>query len=799
MKRFGASILIASLLCLSCRSPLHDDEVKRAALTVSADFGASGAGRTVVPVLPEIPADLASITVSLASGDGYTAPEPQTDSDGPPWAVTFDAVAEGSWTVSVTAKNPAGVTIGTGSATCAVTADTPLTLVVPMVFSDVGTTGDVSFKISIPDSMGIDYVNGVLDGSATPQTPALTAAPPRSETVFAYSGLTTGTHTLVLTFKRGGADGTVAGIFREKIVVVGGYESASWIAADGTLADERAFAADEFYSPDAALLSLAVSADGVDIFPTVAIPFDSACLSYSLSPLASLPVSVTVSAIEKYTGQYLEYSLNGSAFAEITSNAATSNTVAPINALALRVTAADRATQNTYWVHFSVALPEGLGSYSVPGGTVTFTVSNGKINITGRTGNPTSVDIPATIGGIPVLALSDDAFANCTSLKTVTIPDSVTSIGTRAFCQCSGLTSVIIPDSVTSIGMYAFHSCSGLKTITIPNSVTSIGDYSFYGCSGLSEIIADPANTIYSSADGVLFNKAKTALIVCPRKKTGYYAIPNSVTAIVSEAFNGCTGLTSVTIPESVKSIGNYAFRDCSGLTSAPIPSSVTNIGSSAFAGCSSLTSVTIPYNVATIGQYAFHGCPGLTEISVDPTNATYSSAEGVLFNKAKTTLIRYPGKKSGGYEIPSSVLYISETAFDFCSGLTSVTIPNSVTSIFGHAFEGCSGLISVTIPDSVTAIAGFAFNGCSGLTTIVIHESVADIGIAAFQGCVGTQYIRFMRATPPSLASNAFYSYAHSKIFYVPSGSLPAYQAAAAVAGSEWSKYGASLQEWPY
>ena len=193
---------------------------------------------------------------------------------------------------------------------------------------------------------------------------------------------------------------------------------------------------------------------------------------------------------------------------------------------------------------------------------------------------------------------------------------SVTSIGNNAFAYCSGLTFVTIPNSVTSIGDYAFYQCTGLTSITIPNSVTSIGDWAFVYCTNLTSV-----------------------------------TIPNSVTSIGSSAFSGCSSLTSVTIPNSVTSIGDWAFSGCTGLTSlsveagntvydsrnncnaiietstntlivgcqnTTIPNSVTSIGVGAFHVCSSLTSVTIPNSVTSIGDWAFYGCTGLTSVTIE-------------------------------------------------------------------------------------------------------------------------------------------------------------------------------------
>ena len=195
---------------------------------------------------------------------------------------------------------------------------------------------------------------------------------------------------------------------------------------------------------------------------------------------------------------------------------------------------------------------------------------------------------------------------------------TVITIRECAFWDCSGLTSVTISDSVKSIGNIAFSGCNGLTSVTMGNSVTSIGLLAFLDCTSLTEIDVDSANTNYTSENGVLFNKNKTTIVCYPEGKTGTtYTSPRSVTSIGDGAFLGCSGLTSVTIPDSVKSIGEEAFRWCSGLTSVIIPNSVESIGGFAFEVCSGLTSVTIPNSVDSIGGYAFGGCSGLTSITI--------------------------------------------------------------------------------------------------------------------------------------------------------------------------------------
>ena len=231
---------------------------------------------------------------------------------------------------------------------------------------------------------------------------------------------------------------------------------------------------------------------------------------------------------------------------------------------------------------------------------------------------------------------------------------------------------------VTNIGVEAFRKCTSLTSVTIPNSVTSIGEL----------------------------------------------------------AFGFCTGLTSVTIPNSVTNIGSYAFSGCHSLTSVTIPNSVTSIGFGAFSYCTGLTSVTIPNSVTSIETEVFDGCTGLTSIDVSPNNPNYCSIDGVLFNKDKTILVRYPPGKQGAYAIPNSVTSIRYSAFYYCQGLTSVTIPNSVTSIGNEAFRSCFGLTSVTIPNSVTSIGEWAFSSCSGLTSVTIPNSVTSIGEWAFYYC---------------------------------------------------------------
>ena len=293
--------------------------------------------------------------------------------------------------------------------------------------------------------------------------------------------------------------------------------------------------------------------------------------------------------------------------------------------------------------------------------------------------------------------------------KTSVIPDdgSVTSIGKEVFSQCSGLTSITIPDSVTSIGSYAFYDCSGLTSVKIPDSVTSIGSSAFEDCSGLTSItIPDSVTSI--GEDAFRGCSGLTSL-----------KIPDSVTSIGDWAFSGCRSLTSIIIPDSVTSIGDWAFDGCSGLTSLKIPDSVTSIGKFAFSGCSGLTSVTIPDSVTSIGEGAFDECSGLTSITIPFVGEKLDGTGKMSFDHIF------------GIDVPDSLkevvitggASIGERAFMWCTGLTSVTIPDSVTRVGNYAFSECSGLTSITIPNSVTSIGSSAFKWCTGLTSIVVED----------------------------------------------------------------------------
>ncbi len=210
--------------------------------------------------------------------------------------------------------------------------------------------------------------------------------------------------------------------------------------------------------------------------------------------------------------------------------------------------------------------------------------------------------------------------------------------------------------------------------------------------------------------------------------------LPDGLTHIGSYSFSGCPGLTSVSLPARLDVIGPSAFERSSKLTGITLPPSLTKLGTLAFY-LTSLTNVTIPANVASIGTGPFGSCRNLTAIDVDAANLNYVNVDGILFDKARTTLIQYPpGKAGGSYAIPSGITRIETDAFAGCSGLTDVTIPDGVASIGNYTFTACSNLTSLTFPASLTRIGLRAFDGCNGLKSVIFSGNAPAMDGNPFQ-----------------------------------------------------------------
>lgn len=368
------------------------------------------------------------------------------------------------------------------------------------------------------------------------------------------------------------------------------------------------------------------------------------------------------------------------------------------------------------------------------------------------------------------------AFEECGGLTNVTLPNSVTDLGNYSFLLCSGLRNVTIPDSVTSIGEGTFQA-SGLTSVMVPANVTYIWGDSFVSCVNLTNITVSPFNPAYSSLDGVLFDKSQARLLTFPAGKAGAYivpdgvkniggafayghpkltslAIPSSLTTIHDYEFQGCSGLTNITVdpqspsyssvggvlfdkqqrrllkyppgrsggytmPNTVLDVAPAAFRSCTGLTSIVMSDNLISVASDSFWDCASLPSVTIPKSVTNLSGATFNGCTCLTNFAADPVSLALTSAGGVLFSKNQDTLVAYPPGRRGGYLVPEGVTRIEYEAFFGCSVLTSVAMPNSVTGVEADSFYGCSSLTNVVIGNGVARLPASAFDGCTALQSL--------------------------------------------------------------------------------
>ena len=373
-----------------------------------------------------------------------------------------------------------------------------------------------------------------------------------------------------------------------------------------------------------------------------------------------------------------------------------------------------------------------------------------------------TLTIPSSINynniNYTVKGIGSWAFSYCSALTSISMPNSVQNIGSAVFVGCSSLSSLIIPTSVKTIGSGAFSFCSNLTDISIPNSVTRIENQTFSLCSNLKNI-----------------------------------TIPNSVTFIGEKAFEGCK-FSSVTIPNSVTSIGSMAFIDCVELLNITLSNSLKTIGTFAFRSCKSLTSITLPSSLTSVDASAFSGCVKLTSIIVDENNLNFTSLDGILFNKAKTSLLKYPiGIQAENYTIPKTVREIGFSALEECK-LTKIIIPDEVTVIGNSSFSYCSALTNINMPESLTSIGEIAFRRCSSLTNITIPKSVKTIGSEAFTDCSGLTKIYANPSIPISLTfSNSVFYYVDKTncTLSVPKGSKAAYDKA-----FQWSEFKNIIEE---
>ena len=405
---------------------------------------------------------------------------------------------------------------------------------------------------------------------------------------------------------------------------------------------------------------------------------------------------------------------------------------------------------------------EGLTSVAIPASVTSIGVGvfYGCLGLT-------SVTIPAS-----VTSIGYDAFRSCSSLTSVTIPASVTSIGVGVFANCSNLATMTvetgntfydsrnscnaiiekesntliigcngstIPGDVTSIGESSFIGCDGLTTITIPASVTSIGDYAFDGCSNLATMTVETGNTVYDSRNGcnaIIEKESNTLIFGCKNTK-----IPDDVTSIGDDAFQGCAGLTSVTIPDGVTRIGNYAFESCTGMTTVTIGSGVTYIGTDAFFNC---TKVEIVYCNADPEKLEWEE-NGRDDFKYDGSTIIHVA-------DAAPWIAKFTGKVNGIFSdkpyVPLTWNYDADTKTLTFSG-TAIPSYNDPDERPWIAYV--AEVENIVIEDDVTSIGNYAFYDCSGLTTVTIGSGVTYIGMDVFYDCKNVEVV-YCNADPEKL-----------------------------------------------
>ena len=343
------------------------------------------------------------------------------------------------------------------------------------------------------------------------------------------------------------------------------------------------------------------------------------------------------------------------------------------------------------------------------------------------------ITIPEKLDDHPVTGLGESSFSGtyspdhpknytllsfCNQIQSVTIPESVTSIGKSAFEDCSNLDSLTIKGVATSIGAYAFGSCTSLTSLSLVGSFQTIGDYAFVSC-GMTSLTIDA--TITSIEKYAFSSRSLTSL-----------SLTGNVQKIGDYAFAYCTSLTSLSLTGNVQKIGDYAFYSCPSLKTVTLPKSLTSIGSHAFDFCTilgSLGSIEIPGTVTEIGDFAFNNS-GLTSVTID---------EGV---KSTGAYMFYKCSNLTTVTLPESLTTIANGSFAFCPNLNHVNIPARVTCIGDGAFSNCTSLSEITLQDGVKTIGADAFVSCKELTSITLPDSVTDIGKEAFQSCEGLESI---------------------------------------------------------
>lgn len=408
---------------------------------------------------------------------------------------------------------------------------------------------------------------------------------------------------------------------------------------------------------------------------------------------------------------------------------------------------------------------------------------NGNATITGYKGNAWTLIIPKTLDGHKVVAIGESAFAKSQSkayLKTVVIPEGVTSIASGAFSGCLVLQKVTFPSTLKEIKRSAFYQCVELTSVELPAGLEILDCYAFSECTALRRVTLPVNFTIGNDGDiphngpfegctsltNVIFPKGITRIpnwlfYNCPGLRT--ITIPDTVTSIGGRAFSQCEKLRTVNLPDSLVTIeGDYAFAESPALTEITLPKNLETVGERAFADCANLQKVVFPEGLKAIYTGAFANCTALTSITLPSTLTEmkalafcYCTALQQVYIPASLTKINMViGPTSNFYGPFEGCSALSDVTFEagttqipdylfFETGLQSITIPDTVTSIGGGAFENCDKLAEINFPDSLTAIEGeYAFARCKALTEIVLPKNLETIGLRVFYECVNLQKV---------------------------------------------------------
>ena len=473
--------------------------------------------------------------------------------------------------------------------------------------------------------------------------------------------------------------------------------------------------------------------------------------------------------------------------------------------------------------------------------------ADGNAIITGYKGNAWTLIIPKTLDGHKVVAIGENAFAKSQSkayLKTVVIPEGVTSIASGAFSGCLVLQKVTFPSTLKEIKRSAFYQCVELTSVELPAGLEILDCYAFSECTALRRVTLPVNFTIGNDGDiphngpfegctsltNVIFPKGITRIpnwlfYNCPGLRT--ITIPDTVTSIGGRAFSQCEklrtvnlpdslvtiegdyafaespALTEITLPKNLETVGERAFADCANLQKVVFPEGLKAIYTGAFANCTALTSITLPSTLTEMNALAFCYCTALQQVYIPasltkinmvigPTSNFYGPFEGcsalktVTFGEGITRIPNWLFYKCSGLEtieIPETVTVIDSHAFRRCTSLTKITLPAALTAVGEYAFAGSTALTELTLPQGLASLGARAFMECTGLKKITIPGGVSLIGDQTFYGCTSLESV-VLSSGVKEILSNVFGSCTNLKSVTIPASVVTIYNNAFSTSG---------------